>query len=362
MTEGFNAADPTSQPLTPNPIPTRPPAAHNVFVGPNGIRAGWRLVIFLALDFAFVYAIVHIPGVRSLLPSQQIFTAKGLLLSEGLLNLLPLLLAAAVMTLIEKRSFADYGMPLQEAFGKRFWQGVPLGFIMLSILLLLIGALHGFSIDGVGVGGTAALSLAILYFIGFILVGLFEEFSFRGYMQSTLGSGIGFWPAAIILSFVFGAIHLGNTGEAKIGAFMAGCFGLVAAFALWRTGNIWLPIGMHASFGLGRDLFLRHSRQRHSGPGPFPQLVVPRTRLVDGRKRWTRGQRFCIRRSDSLGHRDSFSFSRETHRNRTDWNRPRQSLRRASWILKRAALRVPLAALHLLHAYSIKPVRLGWLP
>ena len=255
MADDYSAADPLSQSAPPNPIPTKPSAAHNIFIGPNGIRAGWRLVIFLALDFAFLYGIVHIPGVRSLLPSQQIFTAKGLLFSEGLLQLLPLLLAAGVMTLIEKRSFTDYGMPLHEAFGKRFWQGVPLGFIMLSLLLLLIGALHGFSIDGVGVGGTAAFSLAILYFIGFILVGLFEEFSFRGYMQSTLSSGIGFWPAAIILSFVFGAVHLGNTGEAKIGALMAGCFGFVAAFALRRTGNIWLPIGMHASWDWGETYF-----------------------------------------------------------------------------------------------------------
>jgi len=245
MAEDYSAAD-----ASPKPSPS-----HNIFVGPNGIRAGWRLAIFLALDLAFIYGIVHIPGIRSLLPSQQIFTAKGLLFSEGLLNLLPLLLAAGVMTLIEKRSFADYGMPLQEAFGKRFWQGVPLGFVMLSILLLLIGALHGFSIDGVAVGGTAAFSLAILYFIGFTLVGLFEEFSFRGYMQSTLGSGIGCWPAASILSSVFGAVHLGNTGEAKVGAFMAGCFGLVAAFALWRTENIWLPIGMHASFDWGETYF-----------------------------------------------------------------------------------------------------------
>src|SRR5580700_1185876 len=255
MAEDYSSADRLSQPMAPAPVPTKPSAAHNIFIGPNGIRAGWRLVIFLALDFAFVYGIVHIPGVRSLLPSQQIFTAKGLLFGEGVLNLLPLLLAAGIMTLIEKRSFADYGMPLQEAFGKRFWQGVPLGFVMLSILLLLIGALHGFSIDGIGVGGTAALSLATLYFIGFIFVGMFEEFSFRGYMQSTLGSGIGFWPAAIILSIVFGAIHLGNSGEAKIGAFMAGCFGLVAAFALRRTGNIWYPIGMHASWDWGETYF-----------------------------------------------------------------------------------------------------------
>jgi hypothetical protein len=183
------------------------------------------------------------------------FTAKGLLTSEGLFNLLPLLLAAGVMTLIEKRSFADYGMPLKETLGKRFWQGVPIGFIMLSLLLVLIGLKRGFSLDGVAVGGTGALTLAILYFIGFIFVGVFEEFSFRGYMQSTLGSGIGFWPAAIVLSFFFGAIHLGNTGEAKIGAFMAGCFGLVAAFALRRTGNIWYPIGMHASWDWGETYF-----------------------------------------------------------------------------------------------------------
>src|ERR1700751_6191193 len=74
-------------------------------------------------------------------------------------------------------------------------------------------------------------------------------------MPSTLSSGIGFWPAAIILSFVFGAVHLGTTGEAKIGALMAGCCGLVAAFVLRRTGNIWLPIGMHASWDWGETYF-----------------------------------------------------------------------------------------------------------
>jgi uncharacterized protein len=74
-------------------------------------------------------------------------------------------------------------------------------------------------------------------------------------MQAALGSGIGFWPAAIILSIVFGAIHMGNPGEAKIGGFMAGCFGLVAAFALRRTGNLWFPIGLHAAWDWGETYF-----------------------------------------------------------------------------------------------------------
>jgi hypothetical protein len=94
-----------------------------------------------------------------------------------------------------------------------------------------------------------------LFGVCFILVGIFEEFSFRGYMQATLGSGIGFWPAAILLSILFGAIHLGNLGEAKIGGLMAGSFGLVAAFSLWRTGNLWFPIGMHAAWDWSETYF-----------------------------------------------------------------------------------------------------------
>jgi membrane protease YdiL (CAAX protease family) len=159
------------------------------------------------------------------------------------------------MTFIEKRSFADYGMPLNQAFGKRFWQGVPVGFAMLSLLLAMIAALHGFSLDGVALGGASALKLGALYFVGFILVGIFEELSFRGYLQFTVGSGISFWPAAFILAILFGLIHGSNPGEAKLGMIMAGSFGFVAAFALWRTGNIWFPIGMHASWDWGETYF-----------------------------------------------------------------------------------------------------------
>ena len=260
MAEEYGTADLLSQPVAPNPVPTRPSTLHNIFIGPNGIRAGWRLLIFAcvvaAVGGAIGFTIRHTPAIRSWLNSlpRTEFTPVSVIASEGL-QVFTLLLCVGIMALIEKRTFADYGLPLSEAFGKRFWQGVPLGFVMLSLLLAMIAALHGFSLDGIALGGAAALKYGALYFIGFIFVGIFEEFSFRGYLQSTLGSGIGFWPAALILSFVFGAIHLGNPGEAKIGAFMAGSFGLVAAFALRRTGNIWYPIGMHASWDWGETYF-----------------------------------------------------------------------------------------------------------
>ncbi len=99
------------------------------------------------------------------------------------------------------------------------------------------------------------MKYGLLYLAGFILVGLFEEASFRGYLQSTLQLAMGFWPAALVLAAFFGAIHLGNSSEANYGALMAGCFGLLAAFALRRTGNLWFVIGLHTAWDWGETFF-----------------------------------------------------------------------------------------------------------
>jgi uncharacterized protein len=256
-----NLSSPNERAAAPEALP--PPGRSgiaNIFLGPNGIRAGWRLLLFFAIlaaiGFGIGFTLNHIPGFAAWRKAQDphVMNARTQILGEGI-QICVLLVAAWLMSLIEKRTFADYYLPPREAFGKRFWQGVPYGFAMLSLLLGIIGALHGFSLGSMALSGKAALHYGLLYGIAFIMVGIFEEFSFRGYMQSTLGSGIGFWPAAILLSIGFGALHLSNIGEAWFGALMAGSFGLLAAFSLSRTGNIWFPIGMHAGWDWGETYF-----------------------------------------------------------------------------------------------------------
>jgi uncharacterized protein len=242
------------------PVATQPSTVRYIFTGPNGIRAGWRLAMFIAFWMITVVAtqfcLLHIPGVRAWQKAQDphIMSPATAVIGEALM-LFALVVATLLMTVIEKRTYADYYLPLNQAFGKRFWQGVPYGFAMLSLLLVLITAFHGFTLGDIALSSGAALKYGAIYGFAFVLVGLFEEFSFRGYMQSTLGSGIGFWPAAILLSILFGAIHLSNGGEAWFGAAMAGSFGILAAFALQRTGNIWFPIGMHAAWDWAETYF-----------------------------------------------------------------------------------------------------------
>jgi membrane protease YdiL (CAAX protease family) len=241
------------------PTPTAPVSSGPkwVFFGPKGLRAGWRILIFITLVVALSAGLFRIKPLERFIQSLGVrgtMTPLATIAGE-VLTVVAVIVAAAIMTIIEKRSFADYGLPMNQAFGKRFWQGLPLGFAMLSLLLAVIWALRGFSLAGLAVSGAAAAKFGLLWAIAFFLTGVFEEFTFRGYLQATLGDGIGFWPAALILGVVFGALHLGNPGEAVFGGVMAGLFGLVTAFALRRTGNLWLPIAMHAAWDWGETYF-----------------------------------------------------------------------------------------------------------
>lgn len=241
-------------------LPLSQGMAGKIFLGPHGIRAGWRILIaiaiFAALQVACSFALILIPEVRAWAHNRDksVMTPGALLFGEGVTALIAIL-TGLIMTAVEKRSFADYGLPWNAAFRKRFWQGMPYGFAMLTLLMTLIAALHGFSLGGLALSGGEAMRYGFLYMIGFVLVAIFEEFSFRGYLQATLASGIGFWPAAMLLAIGFGALHLGNRGEAIFGAAMAGAFGLLAAFSLLRTGSVWFAIGMHAAWDWGETYF-----------------------------------------------------------------------------------------------------------
>lgn len=242
-------------------VPRREHPLTAIFFGAHGLRVGWRLAAALALWAVFSsllpFLVVWIPAVHALLFNHKgpvVVTPALLCFGDGI-TASAALLTAWVMTRIEKRSFAEYGLPWSQAFAKRFWSGSIYGFAMIGLLMGLIAALGGFSVNGADLHGIAAFRYALFYFAGFFVVAMFEEFSFRGYLQSTLQLATGFWPAAIILAIVFGAVHIHNPGENLYGVIMAGCFGLLAAFTLRRTGSIWFAIGMHTFWDWGETYF-----------------------------------------------------------------------------------------------------------
>jgi membrane protease YdiL (CAAX protease family) len=159
------------------------------------------------------------------------------------------------MAKFERRTVADYGLPWQRAFRRQFWQGVAMGFVGISALLGAMRAAGVFHVDSVALRGAAILKYAILWGFVFLAVAFFEEFSFRGYALFTLTTGVGFWPAALASSLLFGYVHHGNHGETWLGAFNAGFVGLLFCLMLRRTGDLWLPLGFHAAWDWGESYF-----------------------------------------------------------------------------------------------------------
>jgi uncharacterized protein len=225
-----------------------------VFFGPNGLRAGWRLAMYLALVFAFQFLIIQrglrlIPGFAEVAKQAQsggVLTPRFSIIFESAAVLM-VFLAAGIMSRIEKRPFGAYGLPLQGAFGRLFWQGALWGLGLETLEMLAMFALGGYSFGSLALAGATLVKYALLWAIGFVVVGIFEEFFFRGYAQYTLGSGIGFWPAAFLLSAAFGAVHLSNPGEGWVGALAVFSFGMLGCLMLRRTGNLWFMVGFHAA-------------------------------------------------------------------------------------------------------------------
>ena len=250
-----------------NAFASPPPSpVSGLFLGPSGLRAGWRFAIYLASVVGLMIALSN--ALRPLFPKSP-GGAPSLLAflvwecGAALAALLP----ALVFSHFEKRPFDDYGLPRRGAFGWNFWIGAVWGLVAITCLLLMLRAAGVFYFGGIALHGARVLKFAVFWAVMFTVVGVFEECVTRCYPQFTLAQGIGFWPAAALLSLAFGAIHLGNKGEAWIGALGAAAIALFFCLTLRRTGNLWFAVGMHASWDWGETFLYAVPNSGMSAPG-----------------------------------------------------------------------------------------------
>jgi len=182
--------------------------------------------------------------------------SPGYLLIQEAFSFVVIFAAALIMAQVERRSAGVYGLPLRGAFGKLFWQGCLIGLIEVSALVGLIAAFGGYSFGGLAVHGGQLLRWAMLWAVFFLVVGLFEEFLFRGYIQFTLAD-MGFWTAAILFSALFWRLHMSHRGDG-VGFWLA---------ATWLV----LIIGRFRSSGQG---------EKAKGIGFWPASRLPYTSMI----------------------------------------------------------------------------------
>jgi uncharacterized protein len=237
-------------------MPSHATGLRAVIIGPEGLRAGWRLLIFLLMLVA-MGAGARAVIIRFLVPAgfnPDKFTPSKVAVPDAFFVLI-VTVAAWVMSKIERRKIGQYGLPLERGLIKQLWLGLWIGFLASSATVLIIYRLHGLQIAKPTIHGATILTSAAAWGGAFLLSAIAEEFLYRGYAQFTLTTGIGFWPAAAVLSALFGFGHLSNQGENIVGALSVVSFGLLLCLFLRQTGTLWCAVGFHLGYDWSQTFF-----------------------------------------------------------------------------------------------------------
>jgi len=152
---------------------------------------------------------------------------------------------AVVVRIYERGRLADVGLGWSPYSGREFLIGAGAGIASAVCVVLVPLALRmarferdpavvehrwaSFAFDG------------LLLFFG--VMG--EELLFRGYAFQLLIRAAGPFATILPTSVIFGVMHSGNNDANALGIINTVAWGILLGYAVWRTGALWLPIGLH---------------------------------------------------------------------------------------------------------------------
>ncbi len=157
------------------------------------------------------------------------------------------LAATAVVAKIRHRGVVDFGLR-DGRWTRKALRGAMVGLALCAALIGTLALLGAIRIEPSGQTLAGGLLYAAVWAVGYLAVGLMEETLFRGYPLFRLTEGMGFLPAALITSSVFGVLHLGNDKETAIAGLNAVLLALVLCWSVRATGSLWWAIGFHSAW------------------------------------------------------------------------------------------------------------------
>jgi membrane protease YdiL (CAAX protease family) len=268
----------------------------SLFVGPHGLRAGWRFVLFV-LGIELSEQFLEGPIATYVIPRLGItigdLSAPALLFVE-VAGFFTVLLVTGVAALLERRRIDGYGLPLRQAFGLLFWKGMVAGFLVVVFVGNAMVLTGGMQIHGLALSGTTLFSNALLWLGAMILVGLNEEYLFRGYALQSLWRGAGFWPAALITTAIFAGLHMTKPHENAMDIGMIFVLGLALCLSIQRTGSLWWAVGWHTAFDFGQFFIIGTHNGGQSPVGHLFNVTFLGPAWINGGELGTEASAFMI--------------------------------------------------------------------
>lgn len=186
--------------------PTGAPAGPGSTPGPlRRWVAGHPLTAFTTVVLGAGWPVLAVPALsgHGLLPGGAL-PVEPFVLAAVLLVMLPA--AVGVTAVVDGRPGvrALLARAFRWRFGAGWWAAVVLG---LPVTTVVLGLLAGRTPD---LGDVGAVLLDALVAIGsaLVLVNLWEETVWAGFLQTRLRARSGFWPAAVLTAVAFAGIHV----------------------------------------------------------------------------------------------------------------------------------------------------------
>jgi membrane protease YdiL (CAAX protease family) len=252
-----------------------------IFISEEGsrLRAGWRILIAVILTGLF-FNIVD--WVRTALSWNG---PLPLPISLGIDFLVVTSAIYITRRFVDKRTFVSLGLARNRKAGLDLLMGILIAFVLISVIYLIelsMGWLKFESFAWQAEEPSMVIYQTLRYFVVYVLVGWNEELVYRGYILQSLASGLNLTWGVLISSLYFGVEHLSNPNSnwlAVAGLLFAG---LLLAYGYIRTGQLWLPIGMHIGWNFFENTVFGFPVSGYDRPGLF--------RInVSGPELWTGG-------------------------------------------------------------------------
>ena len=161
---------------------------------------------------------------------------------------------AVVVRVYERGRLADVGLGASPSSGREFLIGLVGGAGGVLCVVLIPLALR--MADFQPAPATVDHPWAAFAFSGIAIFfgAMGEELLFRGYAFQLLIRALGPFSTILPTSVIFGLMHSWNPNATGMGIINTVAWGILLGYAVWRTGALWLPIGLHFGWNLALPL------------------------------------------------------------------------------------------------------------
>jgi len=213
------------------------------------LRAGWRILAFLALFVAMTAA--SMASIRRALGGLR----AGSPLSFTILAVTATLSVLIARRFFDKQSLVSLGLRIDRLAVLDLVSGIVNSALVMAGMFLTLRAMNLIEVEGLSWWGheaatvagiqLAALPVVLLVFYKLTLIAWWEELVFRGYLLQNLIAGLGVAWSILISSLIFGFGHAANPDATFLSSVLLALITPQLIYAYLVTGQLWLPIGLH---------------------------------------------------------------------------------------------------------------------